>query len=132
MKAKSVFFLAMGLLMLTGGCAVPGYNAQQNQALNKAGGAAIGAVAGQAIGRSTKGTLIGAGAGYLLGDLISPFIAPGDNGGYAPPPPQQGPPPAGAGNCYWRQETDWGPDGRPHQIQRRVCEGETPWHPGQY
>ena len=51
----------LGLLMLTGGCAVPGYNAQQNQALNKAGGAAIGAVAGQAIGRSTKGTLIGAG-----------------------------------------------------------------------
>lgn len=79
----------------------------------------------------SKGTLIGAGAGYLLGDLISPFIAPGDNGGYAPPPPQQSPP-AGAGNCYWRQETNWGPDGRPHQIQRRVCEGETPWHPDQY
>jgi len=120
---KKIIGLIVGIFAfsLVSGCAVPGYNYSQNAAMTQAGAAAAGAVAGQAIGRSTEGTLIGAGVGYILGGLLSPFTIPqyGETNS------------SSSGNCYWRQETEWGPDGRPRQVQRRVCEGNTPWQPGQ-
>lgn len=123
---KKIIGLIIGCFVfsLVSGCALPGYDYEQNKTMTKAGTAGVGAVVGQAIGRNTGGTLLGTGIGYIVGDLIAPFTVPRDRGGY-----QQAPPPSG--NCHWRQETEWGPDGRSRQIQYRVCEGDTEWQPGQ-
>ena len=49
------------------GCATPGYyNTQKGAAI----GGGLGAITGQAIGRNTEATLLGAGVGTLLGTLV--------------------------------------------------------------
>jgi len=53
--------LSMGFLIFS--CASTGYNTQKGAAI----GAGVGALAGQAIGHNTAGTLIGAAAGALTG-----------------------------------------------------------------
>ena len=57
----AVLVLAMGFF--TYSCASEGYNTQKGTAI----GAAVGAIAGQAIGHNTAGTLIGAAGGALAG-----------------------------------------------------------------
>ena len=57
----------LSMLLMSGGCmpyATPGERGAVS-------GAAVGAIAGQAIGRNTKSTLIGAGAGALGGAVIN-------------------------------------------------------------
>lgn len=64
-------FLAFSLLALTlVGCANNPYYQQHPVATSAVGGAAIGALAGQLIGRDTKGTLVGAALGGLAGAAI--------------------------------------------------------------
>ncbi|MGL4998673.1 MAG: OmpA family protein [Cetobacterium sp.] len=69
MKNKKIIcslFLATSLL---GACTANGggYNNLNNKTTGTAGGAALGALLGQAIGQDSKGTLIGAGIGALAG-----------------------------------------------------------------
>lgn len=59
-------FLLLSLSVLLGSCASTGYNTQKGAIL----GGAIGALAGQAIGRNTEGTLIGLAGGTLLGAIV--------------------------------------------------------------
>ena len=59
-----VIVLAIGFLSFS--CASDGYNTQRGAAI----GGAIGAIAGQAIGHNTAGTLIGLGAGALTGAIV--------------------------------------------------------------
>lgn len=54
-------------LLLASGCAEPMSRTQKGSLLGAGSGAALGAIAGQAIGRDTKGTLIGAAAGAAVG-----------------------------------------------------------------
>lgn len=56
--------VAMGFLAVS--CACTGYNTQRGAAI----GAGLGAIAGQAIGRNTEGTLIGMAAGALAGTIF--------------------------------------------------------------
>ncbi|OPY01465.1 MAG: hypothetical protein A4E60_01702 [Syntrophorhabdus sp. PtaB.Bin047] len=60
----AVAVLIIALVTLAG-CASEGYNMQKGAAI----GAATGALAGQMIGRDTASTLIGAGAGTLVGAI---------------------------------------------------------------
>jgi hypothetical protein len=67
---RFVTFLALGLLLITisYGCAgrnYDRYNTQRGAVI----GAGVGALAGQAIGHNTEGTLIGAAVGTLLGAI---------------------------------------------------------------
>ena len=58
---------ALTLIVLLISCGNPNrYNTQRGAAI----GAGVGALAGQAIGRDTKSTLIGAGVGTLLGAIL--------------------------------------------------------------
>lgn len=66
MKQISLFLAGVMLLLLTS-CADP-YVSKGTQ--GAVGGAATGAVLGQAIGRNTEATLIGAAMGTLLGYMI--------------------------------------------------------------
>ncbi len=63
----SVVVLLGSLLMLNGGCSTYPSAAE----VGAARGAAVGAIAGQAIGRNTKSTLIGVGAGALGGAVLN-------------------------------------------------------------
>lgn len=56
------------MLMLTGGCSSTYPTAAE---VGAARGAAAGAIVGQAIGRDTKSTLIGVGAGALGGAVLN-------------------------------------------------------------
>jgi uncharacterized membrane protein YebE (DUF533 family) len=60
----SVIVLLVAAIVLAG-CASEGYNMQKGAAIGAAGGA----LAGQMIGRDTASTLIGAGAGALIGAI---------------------------------------------------------------
>jgi hypothetical protein len=65
-------FAAMGAVALTIGLAGCSQTPQQQRATTGAAlGGAGGALVGQAIGRDTKSTLIGAGAGALLGAVVA-------------------------------------------------------------
>ncbi len=66
MKKNTVSILVLLLLaVVLSGCASQGYNTQKGAAIGAAGGA----LAGQMIGRDTASTLIGAGAGALIGAI---------------------------------------------------------------
>ncbi len=60
-----VIFFAVTLV----GCAQPQNNQQRGTMIGTGGGAAAGAILGQAIGSSTEATLIGAGIGALVGGI---------------------------------------------------------------
>ena len=61
--------LVIGLAILLAGCAQPYNNQQRGTMIGVGGGAAAGAVLGQAIGGDTEATLLGAGIGALVGGL---------------------------------------------------------------
>lgn len=63
-KGFVILCLLISIAIFCDGCATP---AQRGAV----GGAAVGAAAGQIIGRNTKSTLIGAGAGALGGALLN-------------------------------------------------------------
>ena len=63
----SLVLLLGSLLMLNGGCTTYPSAAE----VGAARGAAVGAIAGQAIGRNTKSTMIGVGAGALGGAILN-------------------------------------------------------------
>jgi len=66
LKKNTVSILVLLLLaVVLSGCASQGYNTQKGAAIGAAGGA----LAGQMIGRDTASTLIGAGAGALIGAI---------------------------------------------------------------
>jgi hypothetical protein len=69
-----VLFIAVlvGVMFLSG-CI---YTDGQRQSAYQAGMTALGALGGQAIGRDTKSTLIGAGAGYIAGGLTKEWAYP--------------------------------------------------------
>lgn len=60
-----ILFLTITLV----GCAQPQNNQQRGTVVGTGGGAAAGAIIGQAIGSSTQATLIGAGIGALVGGI---------------------------------------------------------------
>lgn len=65
MKKTLSLFIVVGLYLT--GCASPGYyNTQKGAAI----GGGLGAITGQAIGRDTEATLLGAGVGTLLGTIV--------------------------------------------------------------
>ncbi len=61
--------LLIALTIMLAGCAQPYNNQQQGTMIGVGGGAAAGALLGQAIGGDTEATLIGAGIGALVGGL---------------------------------------------------------------
>ena len=65
-KMKKFYIALIIMSMAVVGCANTGRYNTQNGA---AAGAGLGAIAGQAIGRNTEATLIGAGVGTLLGSI---------------------------------------------------------------
>jgi uncharacterized protein YcfJ len=67
MKRIRYAVIALAAILFLISCANPHrYNTQRGAAI----GAGVGALAGQMIGRNTKGTLIGAGVGTLIGAII--------------------------------------------------------------
>jgi uncharacterized protein YcfJ len=60
----TIMIMAVGLITFS--CAHTGYNTQKGAAI----GAGLGAIAGQAIGRNTAGTLIGLAGGALAGAIL--------------------------------------------------------------
>jgi uncharacterized protein YcfJ len=74
MKKMVWFVLVVGLILASTGCG-PGYRTQQGAMV----GAALGAWAGQDIGRNTESTLIGAAlggvAGAVVGDAMEQYEA---------------------------------------------------------
>lgn len=71
--AKRISILALVAVTLWG-CAAPENNTQKGALYGAGIGAALGAVAGQAIGGNTKSTLIGAGVGAALGGVTGGSI----------------------------------------------------------
>jgi outer membrane lipoprotein SlyB len=66
-KMKKIYMALIIVSMVVAGCANTGrYNTQKGAAA----GAGLGAIAGQAIGRNTEATLLGAGVGTVLGSLF--------------------------------------------------------------
>jgi hypothetical protein len=66
-KMKKIYIALIIVSMVAVGCANTGrYNTQKGAAA----GAGLGAIAGQAIGRNTEATLIGAGVGTVLGSIF--------------------------------------------------------------
>ena len=64
---KKILSLFIVVCLYLTGCASPGYyNTQKGAAV----GGGLGAIAGQAIGRNTEATLLGAGVGTLLGTIF--------------------------------------------------------------
>lgn len=66
MRRLSVVAAILGIGFLSVSCCSTGYNTQKGAAI----GGALGALAGQAIGRNTAGTLIGLAGGALLGAVV--------------------------------------------------------------
>jgi hypothetical protein len=66
MKKTGLVILTLVIALTTASCATEGYNTQRGAAA----GAVLGALAGQAIGHNTAGTLIGAAGGALTGAII--------------------------------------------------------------
>jgi len=64
---KKILSLFIVVCLYLTGCASPGYYNTQKGAVI---GGGLGAIAGQAIGRNTEATLIGAGVGTLLGSIF--------------------------------------------------------------
>ena len=64
---KKLIAILIVLAVILTGCAAPQTNTGKGAMYGTAGGAAVGAIAGQAIGRNTQSTLIGAGVGALVG-----------------------------------------------------------------
>ncbi len=89
-KVLCIIILLVGAISLTG-CV---YTDGQRQSVYQGGTTTLGALAGQAIGRDTKSTLIGAGAGYIVGGLTKEFAYPRQETVVvqqqynAPPPPR--------------------------------------------
>ena len=69
MKKTLLFVLIMGVALVSAGCG-PSYRTQQGAVI----GAALGAWAGQDIGRNTESTLIGAAVGGVAGAVIGDAI----------------------------------------------------------
>ena len=66
-RARSVVVIILAIAFLVSCAGNPNrYNTQRGAAI----GSGVGALAGQMIGRNTKGTLIGAGVGTLLGAIV--------------------------------------------------------------
>jgi hypothetical protein len=65
MKKQLAMLLMLSVVLVTYGCATEGYNTQKGAALGAMGGA----LAGQAIGHNTTGTLIGLAGGALAGAI---------------------------------------------------------------
>ena len=96
MKNILLLTLILGIVMVASGCG-PSYRTQQGAVI----GAALGAWAGQDIGRNTESTLIGAAvggvAGAVIGDAVEQYeygnaqYAP-YNPGYQQQQPRQAPP----------------------------------------
>ncbi len=64
---KKIYIALIIMSMVVVGCANTGrYNTQKGAAA----GAGLGAIAGQAIGRNTEATLLGAGVGTVLGSIF--------------------------------------------------------------
>lgn len=68
LKMKNIILLCCLSIMLLAGCA-PQNKTQSGGLYGAAGGAAVGALLGQAIGRDTEGTLYGAAIGAAVGGL---------------------------------------------------------------
>ncbi|WP_448821674.1 glycine zipper 2TM domain-containing protein [Cetobacterium sp.] len=68
MVKKFIFLLILVSALI--GCANNGFYNTPTVRRDALGGAAVGAIAGQLIGRNTAGTLIGAGIGALAGAAI--------------------------------------------------------------
>jgi hypothetical protein len=98
MRKQLLILLALAIVFITYGCATEGYNTQKGAALGAVGGA----LAGQAIGHNTAGTLIGAASGALVGAVTGNAVdqtryrnqsaAPPPAYSPAPPPPSDIPP----------------------------------------
>jgi outer membrane protein OmpA-like peptidoglycan-associated protein len=67
MSMKKNLVIPFIAILLATGCAEPMSRTQKGALFGAGTGAAVGALAGQAIGRDTKGTLIGAAAGAAVG-----------------------------------------------------------------
>jgi len=97
MNKGLLVLLVLGVVFATYGCATEGYNTQKGAAVGAIGGA----LAGQAIGHNTAGTLIGAASGALVGAVAGNAV---DQTRYrnqavvaSPPPRAYNPPPASEG-----------------------------------
>lgn len=66
MRKHFAVILIIATGFITASCCSTGYNTQRGAAI----GGALGALAGQAIGRNTTGTLIGLAGGALLGAMV--------------------------------------------------------------
>jgi outer membrane protein OmpA-like peptidoglycan-associated protein len=69
MQMKKVIIFGASLILMLTACAGPQTKTQKGALYGSAGGAAAGALLGQAIGRDTKGTLWGAAIGAAVGGL---------------------------------------------------------------
>jgi hypothetical protein len=96
MKNMLLWTLMLGVVVVSAGCS-PSYRTQQGAVI----GAALGAWAGQDIGRNTESTLIGAAlggmAGAVIGDAIQTYeqenaYYPYNHAPYQPYQPAQRPP----------------------------------------
>lgn len=67
---RKFFILCVVVAILIAGCAPPQNKQEQGTRVGMAGGAAAGALLGQAIGGNTKSTLIGAAIGTFAGGVI--------------------------------------------------------------
>lgn len=92
MKKQFLVLLAGAIVLMTYGCATEGYNTQKGAAIGAIGGA----LAGQAIGHNTAGTLIGAAGGALAGAIAGNAVDQSRSRPQATvstPPPANYPPP---------------------------------------
>ena len=70
MKKRVMSLAILALLVGVLSCAGPRHRGHYNTQRGAAVGAGLGAIAGQAIGKNTKSTLLGAGIGTLLGSIM--------------------------------------------------------------
>jgi hypothetical protein len=90
MKKHFWVLVDFAVVLATYGCATEGYNTQKGAAIGAIGGA----LAGQAIGHNTAGTLIGAAGGALAGAIAGNAVDQSQQATGSTPPPAYYPPPA--------------------------------------